>query len=156
MSMWTLEDGLAVVRSLQPLTRQFNYHLALGGGVLNNGASDKDLDLYFLPLGHIKMEKDEDKEAKIQENADKMLAFLESLWGQSQPIGNGGIGSPLTRILPSNDPRGWRLERSPDGRNLFVRDESPFSNDDYKDEHDKVIHRVKFLRPDDRIDVFIF
>ena len=48
--LWTLESTLPLVRRLQPDTRQFGYHLALGGGVLNTGESHKDLDLYFLPL----------------------------------------------------------------------------------------------------------
>lgn len=48
--VWKLKDGLALVRKLQPETRQFGYHLTLGGGVLNTGKSRKDLDLFFLPL----------------------------------------------------------------------------------------------------------
>jgi hypothetical protein len=48
--LWTLDDALTLVRALQPFTRQFGYHLTLGGGVLNVGSSTKDLDLFFLPL----------------------------------------------------------------------------------------------------------
>lgn len=48
--MWTLEQGLTLVRHLQPLIRPTSYHVALGGGVLNKGYSDKDLDLYFIPF----------------------------------------------------------------------------------------------------------
>jgi hypothetical protein len=48
--VWQIDEALDLVRLLQPLTRQFNYHLALGGSVLNRGRSDKDLDIYFLPL----------------------------------------------------------------------------------------------------------
>jgi hypothetical protein len=48
--MWTLEQGRQVVTEIQDGSRRFNYHVALGGGVLNNGISNKDLDIYFLPL----------------------------------------------------------------------------------------------------------
>jgi hypothetical protein len=76
--MWTIEGGLKIVRALQPATRQFGYHLALGGGVLNKGESKKDLDLYFLPMGGF---------GDTQEHKpDEMLRFLERLFGASTPI----------------------------------------------------------------------
>jgi hypothetical protein len=75
--MWRIEHALSVVRALQPMTRDFNYHLTLGGGVLNLGRSDKDLDLYFLPLCN-----DTDHEPAL------LLGFLEELWGKSEPIGS--------------------------------------------------------------------
>jgi len=48
--VWTLDGGLTLVRLLQPLTRDYGYHLTIGGGVINCGFSRKDLDLFFLPL----------------------------------------------------------------------------------------------------------
>ena len=69
--MWTIAQGLIVVRALQDHIRQFGYHLALGGGVINKGQSDKDLDLYFLPMG-------------TSENPERpagLLQFLKMLWG---------------------------------------------------------------------------
>ena len=36
---------------LQAESRDFGYHLCLGGSVLNAGKSKKDLDIYYLPLG---------------------------------------------------------------------------------------------------------
>ena len=48
--VWTLEQGLKLLRFLQPKVRQFNYHVAIGGGVVNRGFSTKDIDFYFLPL----------------------------------------------------------------------------------------------------------
>ncbi len=77
--MWTLEEGLEIVRRLQPLTRDFNYHLVIGGGVVNTGISRKDLDLFFLPL------------CNSDVNDPKgMLALLEDMWGESEPIGGPG------------------------------------------------------------------
>jgi len=48
--MWALNEALALIRRIQPLVRPFNYHLAIGGGVLNKGYSTKDLDLYCIPF----------------------------------------------------------------------------------------------------------
>jgi hypothetical protein len=48
---WYLADALLMIRQLQALVWPMGYHVALGGGVLNHGYSDKDLDLYVLPLG---------------------------------------------------------------------------------------------------------
>lgn len=76
--MWTMEQGLVVVRTLQPLAQLFGYHIALGGGVLNRGASDKDLDLYFLPrLG-------------VAHRPQQLLIRLASRWGEEQRIGSDG------------------------------------------------------------------
>jgi len=47
---WELDEALQVVRDLQPLVRDLDYHIALGGGVINKGYSDKDIDLYVLPV----------------------------------------------------------------------------------------------------------
>lgn len=48
--MWTLDEALLLIRDLQPAVSGVGYHIALAGGVLNKGASNKDLDLIFLPL----------------------------------------------------------------------------------------------------------
>jgi hypothetical protein len=48
--MWRIDDALMLVRKIQPKIRPFSYHVALGGGVLNKGESDEDLDLYFIPF----------------------------------------------------------------------------------------------------------
>ena len=46
--MWTLDQAVVVVRRLQRDVHALGYHVTLGGGVLNNGESDKDLDLFIL------------------------------------------------------------------------------------------------------------
>jgi hypothetical protein len=74
--MWDLDNGLRIVRALQPVTRKYGYHLALGGGVLNKGESKKDLDLYFLPMGSDKPRPDE------------LLECLTAVWGVSEPLSN--------------------------------------------------------------------
>lgn len=47
---WTLESALAFIREIQPSIRELDYHILLAGGVLNTGKSEKDLDLWFIPL----------------------------------------------------------------------------------------------------------
>lgn len=48
--MWTLGEGLKLVRELDKYARMQHFHLALGGGVLRAGDSYKDIDIYALPL----------------------------------------------------------------------------------------------------------
>lgn len=78
--MWTLEDALNVITMLQEEVRQFGYHIALGGGVLNNGTSDKDLDLYFLPLC----------DNKTPVEPDELIAFLECHFDEATQIRGSG------------------------------------------------------------------
>jgi hypothetical protein len=47
--MWTLEEGLEVVRLLQPGAAERGFNLSLGGGVLNKGTSLHDLDIVAAP-----------------------------------------------------------------------------------------------------------
>ncbi len=67
---WTLEEALLLIRKVQPECKKFGYHLCLGGGVLNNGHSKKDLDLYFLPMGETR--------------GDALLKWMQSIWGQGK------------------------------------------------------------------------
>ena len=57
--LWYLADAQLIVRSLQALVWPMGWHIALGGGVLNHGYSDKDLDLYVLPIYNSPHEQDE-------------------------------------------------------------------------------------------------
>ncbi len=51
-AMWTLEEGLAFIRDLQPKAWANGYHLALAGGVLNRGESFKDLDIIVMGMSN--------------------------------------------------------------------------------------------------------
>lgn len=73
---WSLKSGLELVRLLQPDTRKFNYHLTLGGGVLNKGLSKKDIDLFFLPMDN-----------GVPPEPDKLLDWLASMWGDGEKLG---------------------------------------------------------------------
>ena len=79
---WTLDEALELVRALQPEIRKFGFHLCLGGGVLNNGHSDKDLDLYFLPMG------------PNTSNPTELVEMLDSMWGAAEPLSTGYLDEP--------------------------------------------------------------
>jgi hypothetical protein len=50
---WTFEDALPIIRAIDPIARRCNFSLALRGGVLLRGESDRDLDLCFLSEGDL-------------------------------------------------------------------------------------------------------
>lgn len=70
MVTWTMADALALIRDLQPLVWELDYHVMLGGGVLNKGESEKDLDLFFSPL------------TGYEPRFDKLFILLESVFGR--------------------------------------------------------------------------
>src|SRR5687767_4684004 len=82
---WTLNDALAVIRQIQPLIRKFNYHVAIGGSLINTGSSAKDADLYFLPLNN-------GEENKTEE----LKQFLTLIWGEGAPMGGEGYDEEST------------------------------------------------------------
>lgn len=47
--MWTLRTARAFVAKLQPKLKAVGWFAAIGGGVLNRGTSDHDLDLILVP-----------------------------------------------------------------------------------------------------------
>lgn len=77
MITWTLDQALSLIRDLQPSVRDLHYHICLGGGVLNVGTSEKDLDLWFLPLnGH-------------EGNAREIVGLLITLLGPCSALRDG-------------------------------------------------------------------
>lgn len=77
---WTLEDGLKLVRALQRESRGFGYHISLGGSVLDEGRSDKDVDLYFLPIENSNFPK---------ANPRGVIEWLERMWGDGKDLMEG-------------------------------------------------------------------
>lgn len=148
MPKWLLDDALGVIRALQPQTRQFGYHLCLGGGVLNKGESEKDLDLYFLPMN----QKD------LKADGDGMLQHLKSLWGESEDVRDGRWRTSVHQPDP-----GIRYEVREVNRRMEVRrvPDDGSLNPPYDDVDDSpYLHKVKFrfaggAAEPHRIDVFI-
>ena len=159
---WTLDDGVKLVRALQGRTREYGYHLTLGGSVVNKGESEKDVDLYFLPMNN----------SKIKEDPNGLVSWLEGLWGNSEPIGNEYEdgqpnkadqywGLPKTKIVQDNPMMPiWHLDENQainfDSMISFktvpyypTKSKSGVKSSVYK-------FKLKFTRSgDERIDVFI-
>jgi hypothetical protein len=76
---WSLSEALELVREIQPQIKRYGYHVALGGGVLNNGYSEKDADLYFLSL-----------DDATTTNIGELSEFLSGYWHDMlcTPIGD--------------------------------------------------------------------
>jgi hypothetical protein len=79
---WYLVEGVALIRKLQEKAWACGYHLALGGGVLNKGYSDKDLDIECIPGD------------KIPSGKQDISAFLSYL---SEKHGITSSGEPHSR-----------------------------------------------------------
>lgn len=47
--LWTLEQGIELARRLEKIAVEHNAHVALGGGTLHRGHSNKDLDIFVYP-----------------------------------------------------------------------------------------------------------
>ena len=170
---WKIEEGLKLIRALQGRVREFGYHIALGGGVLNNGTSDKDLDLYFLPFNNPNIAK---------EDTHGLLEWLSKLWGEPRTIGEypdqpsddgpilrrhrlggqwvvragpPGVAVPLTpppppQFLVNEDEP---MPAQPDGDVEWARNLSPKKN---KKVESSYKYKLKFERAgNDRIDVFV-
>lgn len=71
--IWNLQLALEHIRLMQPQLRAMGWHVCLGGGVLNVGFSDNDLDLYFIPL-----ESDDDEPSG---NIGELEEYLLTRWG---------------------------------------------------------------------------
>lgn len=56
MIAWTLSDGIALINKIKSDVESVGFSVGLTGGVLFRGASEKDLDLVFYPMGRIPAE----------------------------------------------------------------------------------------------------
>lgn len=147
---WDLNAALELIRILQPKVREFNYHICLGGGVLNKGFSDKDLDLYFMLM-----------ESKGAPEREKLLDYLKSMWGEPTELGG-------KKIEPEPPPTAIRTQIN--GR-WYVLDSGLWNSDtntmgawapwfpteaEYPDDPQCVFEaKLKYMRGEDRIDCFI-
>lgn len=72
--MWNLVEALELIREIQSKIRELDYHILLGGGVLNKGTSEKDLDLFFIPLNGYDGQHED------------LIIFLFNRFGYLEPI----------------------------------------------------------------------
>jgi hypothetical protein len=144
---WKLDDGLNLIRAIQEKTKKYGYHVALGGGVLNNGESKKDLDLYFIPFNN----------PKFPQSTEGLIDWLESLWGTPRELGQEyfeSASSPLrydpNRAAEPGYLSNWEAYRDVNGRMAMRRVNAP------PPVPQPYSYCFKFLRSGgDRIDVFI-
>jgi hypothetical protein len=116
---WTLDDGLQLVRAIQHDTRKYGYHLALGGGVLNNGRSEKDIDLYFLPM--------DNGERGPKKDPDGLVGWLAKLWGKPTSIKPGDYTQEEATVeeLRTEPTYSWDLETPPPTGETVIQSSPP-------------------------------
>src|SRR5690242_2644275 len=68
--MWTLDDGVKLVRLIQEESMRMGFHVTIGGSVLTNGESTRDLDLFLFPLSHGE-----------EEDLSGLIKWFKELWG---------------------------------------------------------------------------
>lgn len=68
--MWNIEEVAPLMGKMNALALHANFNLGLGGGVLNNGYSNKDLDIICLPRSR--------KFANREELIEEMKTILQS------------------------------------------------------------------------------
>lgn len=135
MTPWTLEDGLKLIRAIQNDSREFGYHVALGGGVLNRGESEKDIDLYFLPL---------DNPALPAPNLDGLVKWLTKLWGIPKNLDeNYGNRAQIEADRPQirrrmDEPRPFVLNDAPQHIQMDYIPDNPFDEADLDDDGDEI------------------
>lgn len=54
VSHWTLQEGLLLIRQIEPIAVTCGWHTALGGGVLIRGESEHDVDVIVYPRTPVK------------------------------------------------------------------------------------------------------
>lgn len=84
--MWTLQQAVKLIADIQDDSRTYGYHVCLGGGVLNAGHSDKDVDIYLIPLDN----------SDVPVLVDEAVEWLEGLWGASAPISKEYPNAPAS------------------------------------------------------------
>ena len=72
--MWNLIEASNLIQELNKHIKTFDYHVCLGGSVINNGQSNKDLDLFFLRLNGYQGQRQE------------LINYLFKRWGILHPI----------------------------------------------------------------------
>jgi len=73
--MWTRDEAVLLCQDVREVALKHNYHVALGGSCLHVGHSQKDTDIYFLPMHGIG-----------KPNLEGLLGALDLFWGYAENI----------------------------------------------------------------------
>lgn len=84
---WTIEEGLALVRKHQQAAFERGYNLSLGGGVLNTGESEHDLDIVCAPANG--------QASTTRDTYANFIAWLRSINGPSRD-NKQGVATPAS------------------------------------------------------------
>lgn len=90
LSPWTINDAVDMVKELRPLIKDLGYFVTIGGGVLERGSSQNDLDLFLLPL----------RSDKIEKNPAGVVELLQKLWGYYRNLRVDYEEAPRNRPIP--------------------------------------------------------
>lgn len=82
LETWNLDDAIKLIGAIHGDVVRCGYFVTLGGGVLVKGKSDRDLDLYFLPI-----------EGKyVRADQESLIELLTKLWGSFDKISFDSMG----------------------------------------------------------------
>lgn len=87
MIQWTLETAAPVARMVEGVALDFGYHVALGGGVLYRGESEKDLDIFV----YLHTTFDSANKVEIKRSPVQLMEQLQSVG--FTPLTDKGKGS---------------------------------------------------------------
>lgn len=93
---WTLRQGRTLIASMQPSIHACGFHACLAGGVLNKGYSDKDLDIWILP-----MLKDCPEIAGEDQTVDRLRRIVRLFAYLHQTLGSSNAMTEYTTPYPT-------------------------------------------------------
>lgn len=96
--MWSVDRARDVIKTLKDPLWERGYHIAIGGGVAWRGRSDKDLDLFVLPLFSM-------IDARQRVAPKDILVFLEAVLKAPSCPFSSSLGEDAT----DQDYLGWTV-----------------------------------------------
>jgi hypothetical protein len=73
--MWNRSQAYQLIADVREVAMRFNYHVCLGGSILHVGHSDKDVDIYFLPM-----------HGTGRPDCDGLIGALDIHWGYAEDM----------------------------------------------------------------------
>lgn len=80
--LWTLDEGLQYIRERQTEAFIHHYNLSLGGGILDRGFSDHDLDIIATPANGLTATMDNYLDFVLWMNKANITKVSEGGWNQ--------------------------------------------------------------------------
>jgi len=94
--LWTLDEGLTLLRELEPILFGLGFNIALGGSLATRGTSNHDADFFITPANTPnEPEAGAHFDTHDREHYDDLEAFLHSSFGNH---GTGGWNKVMRKI----------------------------------------------------------